>query len=196
MAVLSEKQTRKLNQISRPSSGEILEVWIRVWLSSSSLWSLRIPSGPSCHACANIQPYLKHLTLKQSYCCFLFFALVIVPMKQKQQQLLKRTEKFPCIRPQFPWVSKVSPVTSDPNDMKVVLPRTGRMKPTYQQEQIFPLGYMPWVWEIPTEAGPSASVRDSPAAICEAWESQGWEASLWWLRQIDSWESSGREGSS
>ena len=177
MAVLSEKQTRKLNQISRPSSGEILEVWIRVWLSSSSLWSLWIPSEPSGHAYSNIQPYLKHLTLKQSCCCFLFFAFVIVPKEQSQQQLLKRTEKFPCIRPQFPWVSKVSPVTSDPNDMKVVLPRTGRMKPTYQQEQIFPLEYMPWVCEIPTKTGPSSSVCDSLPAILEAWESQEWEVS-------------------
>ena len=195
MAVLSEKQTRKLNQISRPSSGEILEVWIRVWLSSSSLWSLWIPSEPSGHAYSNIQPYLKHLTLKQSCCCFLFFAFVIVPKEQSQQQLLKRTEKFPCILVQFPWVSNLA-LWLWPWRHEGGPAITGGVKPTCQQEQIFPLGYMPWVWEIPTETGPSASVCDSLPAILEAWESQGWEASLWWLRQIDSWESSGREGSS
>ena len=176
MAVLSEKQTRKLNQISRPSSGEILEVWIRVWLSSSSLWSLWIPSEPSGHAYSNIQPYLKHLTLKQSCCCFLFFAFVIVPKEQSQQQLLKRTEKFPCILVQFPWVSNLA-LWLWPWRHEGGPAITGGVKPTCQQEQIFPLGYMPWVWEIPTETGPSASVCDSLPAILEAWESQEWEVS-------------------
>ena len=153
----SEWETNKKTKPDlRPSSGEILEVWIRVWLSRSSLWSLWIPSEPSRHACANIHPYLKHLTLKQSCCCFLIFCSFYRSKGTETATASEKDREIPTYSCSLQWVSKVSPVTLTlTHEGGPAI--TGGVKSTCQQEQIFPLGYMP--------LGLGNSDRDWPFSI-------------------------------